>query len=84
MFQCGKCKKQFNSLALFVNHKQQPCGSHSISNHLNNLQQPQQHVQQIYATQNMAGVQVGLSSCSCRYSYKLQLQVAISYCCTAL
>lgn len=28
IFQCGKCKKQFTSLQLFISHKQSPCLTH--------------------------------------------------------
>ena len=39
MFQCGKCKKQFTSLAGFISHKQTQCGA------LQQQQQPQQQPQ---------------------------------------
>lgn len=40
VFQCGKCKKQFSSLAAFISHKQAQCGA------IQQLQQQQQQLQQ--------------------------------------
>ncbi|XP_067931832.1 zinc finger protein 341-like isoform X2 [Watersipora subatra] len=54
VFQCGKCKKLFNSLSLFVGHKQQGCGS-STSGSIH-ASAPQYH--QIYPSQTpSAGTQ---------------------------
>lgn len=57
VFQCGKCKKQFNSFPLFVSHKQQVC-SGGMPNNIGNVQPPQQHMHQVYTAQHVTNLQV--------------------------
>ncbi|GFS21979.1 zinc finger protein 341-like [Elysia marginata] len=66
VFQCGKCKKQFTSLAAFISHKQAQCGALQQQQQQHQpqtltLQQPQQSQLTLNAGANAFGPAINLA-----------------------